>query len=377
MRLTVKFCILMNVIIILLLSGCIEKSMDASPSPEPLNKSESNESNSVNLPVVPLDVGSGKFEKSYGWLDDQTILYSYVDKGKYYVSSYELYKGDSEIIFASSTPIVNVIIHPMQEKLLIHTSPSTHGAEVFITDAQGDISFSTEIESYELAIEWNKKDATQMFITAFYEDWTYDIHHLDLSTNNMNKVPHLEPFMKWLGNSVIEQRWNENDEAFFAPLWKTFIDRDKKTELLKDEVYRFDVFSDYLMVITIPKNNQTVFEYQFFDLSMKRKNLLEKPNLTQYADWLIPYYDYNVAENKFITFAPETHASVDTYNDGFKLIELDLDDGKEKELIVDIDNQPISCAASGNQCLYGYQLENLLNLKTGKIEKIMKDNKAE
>lgn len=373
MRLTVKF-FLINITIILLLSGCIEKSMNANPSPKPLNKMESQPVK--KLSIIPLDIGSGKFEKNYGWLDDQTILYTYEDKGMYYVSSYELYEGVSETIFTSSVPIVNVVIHPMQEKLLIHTSPSSHGAKVFITDVQGNISYSTEIESYELEIEWNSKDASQMLITAFNEDWTYDIHHLDLNTNTMKKAPHLHPFMKWLGSSIIEQRWSD-DEAFFAPLWKSSIDGNEMTELLKDEAYRFDVFSDNLMLITVPKDNPTLFEYQFLDPSMKRKYILKKPNLMQYADWLIPYYDYNVIGNRFITFVPKSHANIDTYNDGFKLIELDLDNGKEKDLIEDIENQPISCAANGEQCLYGFQLENVLNVKTGKIEKLTVESEEE
>ncbi|MEK3890738.1 YqgU-like beta propeller domain-containing protein [Bacillus sp. FSL K6-3431] len=372
MRRTLKGCLLIHILIVFLLSGCIEKTMDASPKHNPTDKSE-NES-IVNLPVKSLPIDPGAFEKVYGWIDAKTIIYSYVEEEMYIVATHHLFNGDSKVVFTSPTPIVNVIIHPSQEKLLIHTSPYTHGAKIFITDLLGEITFSTEIDSYELAIEWDPKDSSQMFITAFFEDWTYDIHHLNLNNKEMTKVPHLHPFMKWMNHSVIEQRWKDNDGAFFAPLWKTSVDVDSHSELIKDTVFRFDVFSDYLMAIIVPENNKQVFEYQFFDFSMERKAILEMPNIMQYSDWLIPNYDYNVVENRFITIAPKNHGSLDNYNNGFKMIELDLHENTKRVLMEDIENKPFTCTPDGELCLYGFQLEELLNLKTKKIEKLVTDS---
>lgn len=162
----------------------------------------------------------------------------------------------------------------------------------------------------------------------------------------------------------------------FSPLWNTSVNKHAESKLLLDEVYRFDVFSNYLMAITVPVDNQTVFQYHFFNPLMENKMTIEVPNLTQYSDWIVPYYEYNPMNNRLITFAPIHHGSADSYNNGFKLIELNLDAFTETELLANIENKPISCAPAGDLCLFGYQFEQLLDLKNGNIDPLVSDDRS-
>ena len=58
------------------------------------------------------------------------------------------------------------------------------------------------------------------------------------------------------------------------------------------------------------------------------------PNLTQYSDWLVPFYDYIEKSNEFLTFAPKHHGNSDDYAGGFRLLKIDIDDNSVTELIV-------------------------------------------
>ena len=70
------------------------------------------------------------------------------------------------------------------KKLFFHTSPHTYVANIYFTDIKGNIQYTTEINSYELDYEWNEADASSMLITAFFEDWSYKVQHIDEVVEN-------------------------------------------------------------------------------------------------------------------------------------------------------------------------------------------------
>lgn len=365
---------IIGLVFICLLSACSMLSTDLSPSERPIEQPLPEENTEMDLPeqpLVPLNISERSFEKIYGWLDDQTIIYTYTQAENYLISSYNLYNGKSEVLFRSEAPITNILIHNQLKKLFIHTSPYAHMATVYFIDLEGNIEYSTDIESYELAYEWNENDPAQMLITAFYEDWSYKVQHINVDAKMINDVEDVQPFVKWLNQEeVIEQDWVEEGTDFFAPLMKKAIATTKLAEKIVDDVFRFDVFSDQTMVITVPEDQPEVLKYYFYDSSFKDKQPdLTVPNLTQYTDWLIPEYEYNAKNNEFLTFIPKTHGSADIYNEGFELISLQLDDHEQKTIASNMENKPLSCSPEGKLCLYGYQLEQIINIET--VERTM------
>ncbi|MCR2820390.1 YqgU-like beta propeller domain-containing protein [Lederbergia panacisoli] len=371
MRKNVYFRIMIVLFLSLLISGCSISSTDAPPSKIPpldnpkeeIEKSE----DGFNDVLKPLTIEKGTFEKVYGWLDDQTILYSYVHAGNYFLESYNLYTKEQEIIFTTEEPIMNVLIHKHTENLFIHTSPRAHAGKLYFIDFTGNVYFTTEIDSYELAYEWNETEPSLMLVTAFFEDWSYKVHLINNETGKVEEVEDTQPFLKWYGDKyILEQDWQEDELAFFAPIIKKSLLKTTEPKQVFEKVFRFDIFAHNIMTIKVEDKNEDEIKYSFYDLKLKENFSVAFPNLTQYSDWFIPYYTFNEKTKTFLTFAPKEHNSVDHYNEGYELVGVDLNHHKTTVLFKHLENKPILCSKEGDLCLYGYQYEQLLNIKTGK-----------
>jgi len=371
MRSIAFFRIIIGLFLFFLLSGCSITITDAPPSENPplehsIKEKEKNEADFSSMPKS-LTIEKGSFEKVYGWLDDQTILYSYVISGNYVLASYNLYSEDQDTIFTTEEPIMNVLIHKHSDKLFIHTSPYSHAGNLYFTDFKGNVYFSTEIDSYELAYEWNEAEPSLMLVTAFFEDWSYKVHLINSETGKVEEVEGIQPFLKWYDDKhILEQDWKEDELAFFAPIIKKSLLKTTELEKVHEEVFRFDMFAHNMMTIKVEDKNEKEIKYSFYDFKLKEVISVAFPNLTQYADWLIPFYTFNEKNQAFLTFAPKRHDSLEHYNEGYQLVSVDLKQLKTKVLLTDLENKPILCSKEGDLCLYGYQYENLLNLKTGK-----------
>ncbi|MBS4199664.1 hypothetical protein KHA93_08345 [Bacillus sp. FJAT-49732] len=372
MRKFVIFHIVIGLVFTLLVSGCSITVTDAPPSntpkvEHPFEENKKQEKASTKHPE-PLQIQNGSFEKVYGWLDNETILYSYINEGKYVLESDQLYSKHHEVIFTSEAPIMNVLIHKHSKKLFIHTSPYSHSANVYFTDFKGNIEFSTEIDSYELVYEWNETDPSLMLVTAFFEDWSYKVHLINVNTGKVEEVEDVQPFLKWYNDKqILEQDWKVDDLAFFAPVLKKSLYETTDPVKVFEDVFRFDIFANNIMTIKVEEDNIEALKYTFFDLQQQKIFDITLPNITQYSDWLIPYYTFNEKSKTFLTFAPKKHDSIELYNEDYELISVDLNEHKKTVLFNNIENKPILCSKEGDLCLYGYQYEQLLDLNTGKI----------
>lgn len=352
-----------------LLASCVSTDKEMLTEKPVVESKQETEKPKQKPDLLPVEIKQANVDKIHGWLDDQTILYSYVQEGKYIIASYELFNGSSHIIFTSEHPIHNVKIHQTGQMLFVHTSKSSSVATVYFVDPRGDTLYSTEIESYELTYEWNEQDPNLMLVTAFFEDWSYETMYIHVEDRTINKVEGLQPFMKWIGESgILEQDWNRDEQEFFAPIIKKSLDNMEEGERLLEQVYRFDVLGNRLMTINVPTDNPEVMEYLFYDQNLEvYSSTIVMPNLTQYTDWLIPFYDYMASNHVFLSFVPKKHESVDSYKEGFQLISFDLQENTKKVIMDKLDNKPISCSPNGKYCLYGHLFEQLLDLDSAKI----------
>ncbi|HEY4554771.1 MAG TPA: hypothetical protein VIG80_16370 [Bacillaceae bacterium] len=353
------------------LSGCTQEIQQAN-LPDPREKAPADEETGKKK-TVPIVLGSESFEKVYGWADEDTILYSAAKGGKHHIYTHHITTGASREIFQTEAPIVSILLHPNRQKLLIHTAPNTYAATITITDLSGNAEYTTDIESYELAYEWNEKDSSSIAITAFYEDWSFEQFYLDLNSKELQTISTGQPFVKWLGEGwLLQQEWKEEDAAFFAPLVKVPLEGTGQHEVLFEEVFRFDAFDGLLMTTSIPDEKGETLNYQFYGSSMELMSSFEVPSLSQYSDWLIPYYDYTAQAGELITLVPEHSGAADQYAEGFQLWKWDVSSGESKQLFAGLDNMPLSCSPAGTVCLYGHRLEELLMLDSGERIKLVK-----
>ncbi len=321
---------------------------------------------------IPMAVSNGEFFKGVGWLTNDTVLYITNQGQSSSVFRYHFPTGKSELLFKSEYPIVTVQISPGKKYLLIHSSPSTYKGTITVTDLKGHVVWSESIPSYELSFEWNPYNESEILISKFNEDWTFQVFLVSLDTRSVKQLSVPQPFMKWMDKDHIAYlNGDQASPSLFAPLVvKSLADQSVHTAF--SNIYQFSAFKERTMTITVKGQDQSQAVYTFFDPKNRQLDAFSMPQLSQYSDWLVPFYDYIEAKDQFLTFQPVKSGEADAYRDGFQLVSKLLTEKKSAVLFQNLKNEPLSCSPSGETCLYGTSLEKLMDLKAKKIVKWVK-----
>ncbi|MCM3571870.1 hypothetical protein M3172_01610 [Mesobacillus subterraneus] len=316
--------------------------------------------------IKPIRIGEQEeFYKSAGWLSDSEILYV-TNKGEStsLLYSYNLGTGKATLLYTSAQPIINAVPSPGRTKVLIHSGASEEGL-LTIIDLSGEEMYSTSIQSYEITFEWNPFDENLLAISAFTADWDFNSYLLDLRNNKLKEVKLPEPFVRWISEDVlVYQEWEEEGMSLTAPL-NSFSLNEKKTETLYEDVYQFDSFGPYLMTVKVNDNEEGL--YTFIRDGGKPVTEFTSPLLTSFSGWVVPFYDLMENWKDFIYLRANSQGDADLYEGGFNLMRYHLDTKEEEVVFNELANEPLSCSPSGEMCLYGFQLEKVLNIETNEI----------
>lgn len=321
---------------------------------------------------LPLVVSNGEFAKGCGWLSNDQVVYVTNQEQMSSVYSYNLQTGKSKQLFKSDHPIVTVQISPAKKYLLIHSSPSTYEGTVTIIDLKGKVIWSHSLPSYELSFEWNPYNDSEIAISKFNEDWSFEVFLVNINGHSNTKLSLPQPFVKWMDKDHLAYiNWDNDNPALFAPLVIKSLAGDPDQTIVS-KVYQFSAFKHKLMTITIDEKDQSKAVYTFFDQNQQQLSQFSMPQLSKFSDWLVPNYDYIEQKGLFLTFRPLKSGEVDSYKDGFQLISHRLKGNKTTVIFPNLDNEPLNCSPSGNLCLYGTRFEKLIDVHSKKIIKWVK-----
>ncbi|MBT2726541.1 hypothetical protein J7E63_06290 [Bacillus sp. ISL-75] len=322
---------------------------------------------------LPISIPDGEFYKFVGWLSGTQVLYITNLEQTSSVYQYNLLTGKSELIYKSEYPIVNVQISPSKKRMLIHTSPSSYEGVVTIIDIKGKEQLKKSFASYELAFEWNPYKESEILITKFNEDWSFQVLLLDLNKSNTTELTLPQPFIKWKGeNEVAFINWDENNPSLFAPLIDRSLENGMEKTLFSSAI-DFSEFRNLLVTVSVNEQDQSMANYSFFDKEMKKLFTFSIPQLTNYSDWLVPFYDYNEQKGQFFTFSPVTSGEADSYTEGFQLLAYNPKNGSSSIIMDGLENEPILLSPTGDALLYGNQFEKIIDIKAKKIYELIKE----
>lgn len=372
------FLFIAIIFFVFLISGC-EKSYGSGTSPSNKSVGHTGKNNdepagSVESLALPLETREGSFHSAYGWISDNVFVYVTESSENAKVFSYDLIKGESKLLFESEAPIVSLYISPSGEHILIHSSPSTYNALTTIIDSKGNEICSKEIPSLDLAVEWNSFNENIIALSAFSETWEYTVYTLNISEQSLSEIDVPQPFIHWVNkNELLYLDWDDGGIQHFAPLKKFNLQTGKSEEIISDIYYADSLDADGSFVILIGANDQSQATYSFYTRALDKVGAFSIPQLSSFSDWVIPYFEYIPVKKSFLTFQPLYSAQADMYAGKFKLISYSLDGDEQEVLMEKMDNEPLSCSPNGDYCLYGFYLENLLNLKTKEIIPLLEE----
>ncbi len=364
------FVWLLLLIFPLLMVGCDKDESTSSQSSISQNKKV--ELNSPILTVediqenLPIPIEEGEFEKAYGWMDWQTIVYTTNIQNHTNVYAYNLTEGKNRLIKRMESSISSIYISPSGEYLLIRSPFSTSEILITVINKTGEELYSEKIEAFDIAIDWNPYNEQRILISTFTEDWISQTFDLSISDKKRKEIQLSNPFSYWLKeNKLIFLNWSQDDSSLFSNVVRKDLSSEAEKEVLSN-IFQLDTFKGTVMTIQMDQDQMSDAVYHYYDQELNSIGAFHTPKLTRFSDWLIPYYDYNEKENTFISFQPLHSGEESTYNEGFQLFKYQLNHSESKPIPImeGLENEPLSCSPERSLCLYGYYFEKLIDLES-------------
>ncbi|MCM3665562.1 hypothetical protein M3204_14190 [Mesobacillus subterraneus] len=353
-----------------LLTGCSPKPDGAyhGGAKHSLNRVKETPSPSfLGAEIIPIQSDGEEFYKAAGWLNDSSILYI-ANKGEgSLLYSYNLATGKSTLLFESEVPIISAEASPGKKMVMIHSAVSNEGI-LTIIDPRGKKLHSTNIDSYELNFEWNPFNEELILISAFTEEWDFSSYLWNLRENDLQEINLSEPFVRWISKEeLVYQKWDEEGIALQAPLYSVSLNDNQPAEI-EDDVFQFDSLSGYLLTVKIDEQaNPQTAQYTVYGKGINPAASFDAPVLTSFSGWVVPFYDLMEEGQDFLYLRALHNGEADIYQEGFDLIRFNLGSKTEDLIFSGLANEPISCSPSSKMCLYGFQLEKVLNIDTKEI----------
>ena len=118
---------------------------------------------------------AGKMEAIYGWLSSDTILYSkrLKDEELSQLMTWNLKTNEHKVFYNPTAPISTVSISPSKSYVLVSTTLKEK-VQNNILNANGNPVYSVSLSAYDVTYEWNVYQEDVLFLSTFFEDWTYN-----------------------------------------------------------------------------------------------------------------------------------------------------------------------------------------------------------
>lgn len=362
-----RYVVLLLISTFLLLTACepAEDLQDHANKNPDLQEKISVEKLSLNAQDV------NDMEAIYGWLSADTILYSkkLKDGDVSQLMTWNLTSNEHKVFYNPTAPISTVSISPSKSYVLVSTT-FKEKVQTNILDANGNPVYSVSLSAYDVTYEWNVYQEGVLFLSTFFEDWTYNSYIVNTEKQTTKMIDHPEPFAQWdSAQGMLFLDWQKGESKLTAPLVRKDLNKEKMDTIMLNVVH-FKKMKQTLLTIQANTENFNQATYEFLNEKYEPISTFSVPHLNGYSDWKIPAYDFNEQKGDFFTFVPEKSINADQYDGKFTLIKFNWKTNKKEEILDNIKNEPLSCSSDGSLCLYGNRLDKMIDVKNRKIVRI-------
>lgn len=336
--------------VVFIIAGCTEKTED--------NNEKNNEekvppnSEKVEVDIQQFVADASTFHFVVDWLSDEEILFVEKQADIYRLKTFNIYTKDIRVLYEDKQIIADVRIHPVSNDLLIQTTASPTAATVKVISLEGVVLNEVSIESAELAIEWNDLDPAQLLLTAFYEDWSYDVFYFNGGSNDFSILPIEDPFPKWLGlgHFVLADAMDKERLAIYD------VQSGAKEFLEARSVLTFDTFKNALLIAQL-----TTDELVNYSIINENQDLVASWGMpfSESEEWgTFPAFQW-IDEMSGMAIRPAIdEQSVETT---YELVKFE---GENETIIMEgLENTSLVCSPNQKLCLTGTGLAQILDLE--------------
>jgi len=347
-------------VIVILLTGCSKKTNEIIDGPTAVEQPGNNELIKEEVSKT-LVADPSKFHFVADWLTESKVIYVEKVNGHYQVNSFDFESGKTDMLYEDESMIIDLLIHPSKKYLLLHTSDNAASATIKIVTMDGAVQDEVIVASTELAIEWNDTDPSLILLTAFHQDWTFDLFIYNGKVESLDLIAIEDPFPKWLGEDKIAVGYVEGHVLDGGEI-HTYEPHTKKWGQLDiSGVVYFDTYEDTLLVVRI--NGDKDAHYTIMEQDGMIRSEWTMPVISNYSEWVIPDVEWGSNETVFIA-APDEGGQLDELLSPYRLIRVIK--GRQAVVADDITAGVLRCSPSGQKCLTGYSAENLIDVGTAK-----------
>ena len=313
------------------------------------------ENDNVEEVIKTYSADLAKFHFVVDWLSETKIVFVEKSDSMYYLKTFDISSGEIEILYEESKIIVDVLIHPLKNTYLLHTTDDPSSATLKIISFEGVVLDEVTIASSELSIEWSDTDPSLILLTAFHQDWTYDVFLYSGEEKEISLMPLEDPFPKWLGTEkivtvdVLEHSLDGGELIFYDR-----VTRQQKRSGIMNVVY-FDANIDSLLVVQI---NGEDAEYKITDQEGMVLSDWTMPAVSNYSEWVIPEISW-IAPTTVIMPSTSEGGQLDDLREPFKLVR--VEDGNQEVLMEYIPTGKLRCSPDGEKCLTGNAAETIID----------------
>ncbi len=309
----------------------------------------------VELDILKtLEVETSKFHFVVGWLNNFEIAFVEKEENNYYLKAFNINTGEIVTLFKESMIIVDAIIHPNKEMILLHTSTDSTSANVKMISLDGIVLDEISIASSELAIEWNDLNPDLILLTAFHQDWTYDVFLYNGAEKELNTLSLEDPFPKWLGSQIVTVHIPEHPldgGSLHLYDWAS----ETVEPLPYEAIVHYDTYGNTVLIVQI-RNGKA--EYQIINRDGTILNTWTLPVVSNYSEWVFPELSW-IDNETIITFATNSGGELDNLSEPFMLVK--LDSGGQVILNNNRNLTSLKCSPDGEKCLTGNSSEQLID----------------
>ncbi len=342
----------------IILSGCTKEKDPAPKDPDIEHPDVSEESFEPRIPHV-FKANPSNFHFIADWLNDTQILYVEKMDGLYKVNYFDIETGESNLVYEDSSFIIDVFLHPSGNYLLLHTSDSPNSAVIKIVEvADGSLRHQVEIDSTELAIEWNRGNPEKILFTAFHEDWSFDLFVFNGQDDSLSIIDLEDPFPKWAGENTVMSMLYEDHPLDGGDIQLLQLDTGEKETIGIGNVIYFDAFED--LFVAVQSIDGDDFSYTIRKLDGTIVSSWTLPAVSNYSEWVVPTIEW-LDRHRLLVKGAEKPGQLDEMAAGFNLYLFQKD--SPVLLVKALDAGPMKCSPSGRYCLSGYMSDELIDVE--------------
>lgn len=360
-------------IIVFLINGCDVSDRVVHDAPylkrSGENKIAISEQFLTNNDFKPIVIPEGqKFYSVNEWYNQDTVIYSVGESGGSSLYLHKINTGERSLFFQSEEWIGKIEANIDNSLFAVQTIEKNGTSHLRILNKMGHEIFTRSSKIEELQFLWNPYAPNELIVTEFLPNFDFRLFKINVTEKEIYQIPLEHPFVQWISkDELVYLDWNQNEFTLEAPVFLYNLKTLENKKWLDSSIMLFSM-KDIIASVTMIKSDYQQSRYTFYDAKTRTKRTeINIPVLNTFSEaWWVPSFDFDEKKQLFYFMKPNRAGDIAEYKDGFQLTALTMD-GKEVELINVTGNVPIKLSPTGDWCLIGNQLEQVLNISDQQI----------